>query len=124
MNRIPARIRRAALLAPLVALMAATAFGIQPPVYNLLPEWTQIEYDCITGDHYANNTQCEPGLPANDDPNIPNLPQNGCNQPDILPPDANGVRQRCDEWNSDFYERPYAPGSTAIFRDQDLIYVL
>src|SRR5688572_9958935 len=102
MKRNPLMIHRAARLAPLAALALALAVpeapwaqtcktppAGAPPCRTQIPEWTQIEYDCVTGDHYRNDATCDP-LP--NDPNKPELPQNRCNQPDILPPDVNGVQ--------------------------------
>src|SRR5687767_11829156 len=103
MNRNQARHSGAALLALAFTLTLPEALSAVcktppnggPPCRDQIPQWTQIEYDCITGDHYATTANCDP-LP--DDPNLPELPSNRCDQPDILPPDANGVRQRCDQW--------------------------
>ena len=129
MTRNPARDSGAALLALALTLIAPEALSAvcktppagAPPCRDQIPEWTQIEYDCITGDHYANNATCDP-LP--NDATKPELPNNRCDQPDILAPDAQGVQQRCDQWSSDYYERPFSRGNSAIFPDEDLVYVL
>src|SRR5688572_16310511 len=131
MTRNPLMIHRAARLAPLAALALALAIpeapwaqacktppAGAPPCRTQIPEWTQIEYDCITGDHYANNATC------NGTGGKPQLPSNRCDQPDIVTDVANGVQLRCNEYDSDFYEIPFAPGNSSIFKDQDLIYIL
>ena len=95
------------------------AHGAQPPPLSQLPRWTQIEYDCVTGDHFI------PKSSPDDDTcdgtgGKPALPGGACYQPDLFL-DGSGNLRRCDEWGGDFWERPFG---AEYFPDDDLVWVL
>ena len=83
-----------ALFSLLPGLAGTTAEAATPPPLECIgnsdeninagtcvgPVWTDIEFDCITGDHYDRLGAANCGLPGFDPP----LPGDRCDQPDVL----------------------------------------
>jgi len=113
--------RRTLIVLAVFAAGDGAALALEPPPLECLgnpactgPIWRQVRYDCVTADHYARNTNCT---------SSPNLPEGRCDQPDVITPEP-GVELRCDDWDNDFWERPFSPGDSSADRQLDIIYAM